>query len=362
MKLRINKYRTLFLILWINIFGDTNFISCKDINNLKNITYYQGLISDKIILNFENLPTCFCEPTTDFNKLNHIKNNTNNNKQFVMFFPLAKAIKQNTSRIIQTINKAQTAYKIALEESNKKSSVLRLNIHFNPNVIGFEYGHSRIGNNSYILIFNHKKNINSIDNQNTPVRWYVNVNKQPRIYITYDNNKYLFRCADQIANLLKLRGTATTIKPLNKEYSGHVGFVNCVLRPDFYLTITSDKSLKPDEPVRLLISKDSIFLTRKKNIIRQNIDQNYEANILKLKSFHEEKSNQLSKLIAQNFNQDLNMLVYAPIACKSHDPMFGIEMPSITIAINEENLKKNDYIKKLSYACAKSILETFNAK
>lgn len=350
-----NVILNLSVILIINfycIFTQTKLVQLSD------IAYYQGLLSDKIVLNFDNPPICFCEPIQQEKPTEERLNSIGKTKSFAFLFPLSKAKSRNIGRVLNNISKAQKSYKILIKDSSIPNQNLACYLEFNIDSIGVEYGHARNGENSYIIQLNNKKNINFFNSIRTPLRWRTKIKKRPRVTISFDKkDTKLAYTVNLIKNNLTQNRVETIILGTNANYSGQVGYINCITKSDFHLTIKSDSSLNKEEPVKIVINRDNTFIRRKKNILPRE-----EHNLKNIRNGTETKSEKSTQLLSQHaLKLKREILAYQPQSAESGEFPFGLEMPSIAIAISDKNLNNKVYLKNLAQACAWAIVDTLKA-
>lgn len=324
---------------------------------LTNILYYQGTLTDLLIIEFDNLPICISEPPTKQPSFFKTKNINDIKKEFQFFLPLTSLKQQSILQTLKKLKESQNEYQISIESVNKPIRGLKMNITYDPANIGCEYGHARNGENNYLLAMHHKKNLNNVNNIGNPLRWYSNSKKRPRITIDFEsNNKNITTCAQDIASQLRSKGIEVTLASKHSNYSGRIGYANCVTKSDFYLSLIIDTKANINDPIKLLLANNSIFLTRAKDLTQQN--QNIINSVQK---WSENKSTEWAVCFTQKLGVNNNILIYRPKKASSIECPFAAEMPAISIALSSKTINK-EQLKQLASACTHAITKIISYK
>lgn len=402
-----NLIITLFLLLKINFSYSQKII-------LESVDYYQGLVKDQLVLKFNDLPICICEPKVSKNTSslitpnncdNNLQDNLNyqdkkqdnltnklpdnlssnlpnksqdpqinlqinsqasskdltqaqNKRELIFIFPFAYATENSKQVIKNLINKD---YHLKLEQTSKGVKSLKIFLDYDLKKIGCAYGHARNGENSYTINLYHKPNIRNTDKLNNKLRWYSS-NEKKKLRVTIDitnKNRNIQSCSKEIANILRSKDIEVNFINKFNNYKNKANYTNCLTKPDLFLSLELNPNSKiSKKPIDILIASNSIFLTKPKDLSKTDLYK-----IRKISNHIEDKNLLCCQYMANNLDSlDKNILIYKPKKCLTSQIPFGIETAALSIIFNKDSLNSHMQVKTFAKACADAIYKTISHK
>lgn len=288
--------------------------------SLKDIYFYQGNITDKLVLYFDKRPGYLTEPASS--EGNYIKLN--------MLVPYARVSNPKVlSKMLvnNKIDKPKDGYSFSIDKTAKGVPGLNVLIEYDPKKVKFNYKSEieKLDNNLYALVlsFSSIKNLNIIQDKDSPLRWLAMGKHIPRVVLDIrsqsDSGLEINRVIKKIKKLgknlnKKCELFCLSVKDFkNVSEESLVSAVNLIYKPDFYIILE-----------RSLDSNNSIFYPKNSLIVKRlNKSKNLAylfQHCLELKLGS--KFNIHSSNLAKNFN------------------LAAAEMPCVYISFDDKLYKK----------------------